>query len=35
VVLPPFPANPMWGTLYQVDQARAKDVLFRRISTMP
>jgi hypothetical protein len=35
VVVPPFPPNPIWGTLYQVNQAQAKDVLFRNINGMP
>jgi hypothetical protein len=34
VVLPPYPADPMWGTLYQVDQGKAKDILFRHVSNM-
>jgi hypothetical protein len=35
VVLPPYPPDPKWGALYQIDQTRAKDVLFRLTSTMP
>lgn len=31
VVLPPFPAQPMWGKLYQIDQSKARDILFRHI----
>ena len=35
VVLPPFPPHPNWGALYQIDQNRAKDVLFRHKKSMP
>jgi hypothetical protein len=34
VVLPPHPATPMWGALYQLDQNKAKDILFRHTSAM-
>jgi hypothetical protein len=34
VVLPPFPADPKWGALYQVDQNAAKNILHRHASTM-
>jgi hypothetical protein len=34
VVLPPYPADPMWGALYQLEQSTAKDVLFKHTSAM-
>jgi len=34
VVLPPFPPDPKWGKLYQLDQGKARDILFRHESTM-